>query len=404
MKLTSLLLIVALLLGGSANANSQDTDETPPAANPVEASIHVVLDHDSYTFNLAEVGAGVTFSYKIVVDTDVPGVIPSNFDDVSQPESSSDLLSFPVIDGNGHSYAIRDTGARPGPAWSARTVPAGEYAHTFKWTGRNWNGPSDTSNPLGDAFPAGEYMIKVYLRGTVEVDGKPVEYSLVGGATVTLTPQLPSVADYGLLLTEHHFLSLEDPRPLPKQPEALPIVEKNLGTLNDIDYVEMRAVPTDPQWFVTLFAWSGAVYNGHPNVFQWPSAICVITVDKTKYMVGVRYHKITVKLDLKFHTKINPQDVTVELTGNNVKVQVKDWAPENPKYWVPSTDRSILVTHDGEISAHLTKRLIFIQTTGNRLDCRMAVIMTKRDDQGKLMVAGGIFTITIENGQYAFPE
>ena len=217
---------------------------------------------------------------------------------------------------------------------------------------------------------------------------------------------LPVIADYGILLLQHKFTPLVTARELPPQITELRIVETKIGTINNLDYIEMHAFPTDAQWFGTLFNWSGAVYNGQgSNVFEWPSALCVVTIEETKYLVGYRIHKITVQMDLKFHNIQTPDNVTVtpEEDGNKITVKIKDWEPDSPKYWKQSDDRQSVLPHDGEMIAHPTKVGLYLQTTGNRLDCRMAVILVIRNGDGKILVAGGIFTYLIENGELAFP-
>jgi hypothetical protein len=45
-------------------------------------------------------------------------------------------------------------------------LAAGRYAGTFEWTGKNWQGPSDTRNPMGEPFPPGRYSFEVRAGGT----------------------------------------------------------------------------------------------------------------------------------------------------------------------------------------------------------------------------------------------
>lgn len=51
---------------------------------------------------------------------------------------------------------------RPEPGGGVVLAP-GRYEGTFDWPGRQWDGPSDTGNPLGDPFPAGDYAVHASL-------------------------------------------------------------------------------------------------------------------------------------------------------------------------------------------------------------------------------------------------
>ena len=62
-------------------------------------------------------------------------------------------------------FAFR-TGLCPRGPLPTVTLHAGTYANTFSWSGRNWSGPSDVSNPMGAAFPAGDYPLTVSAKGT----------------------------------------------------------------------------------------------------------------------------------------------------------------------------------------------------------------------------------------------
>ena len=62
-------------------------------------------------------------------------------------------------------------------------------AAVFAWCGRNWTGPSDFANPVGDPFPPGTYTFEVRGRGT-RVDENRVEH------------QFEIVAEYELQLVE----------------------------------------------------------------------------------------------------------------------------------------------------------------------------------------------------------
>jgi hypothetical protein len=67
-------------------------------------------------------------------------------------------------------------------------VQPGRYAGSVAWDGRNWTGPSDSSNPEGAPFPAGDYEFSVSAVGTWRVQGTDQPFEVAGTLRVTLTP------------------------------------------------------------------------------------------------------------------------------------------------------------------------------------------------------------------------
>ena len=119
------------------------------------------------TFSVAQAAAGITIPYDVVVANDVFDVIPAPLDagGCGQPGSSG-LIVLEQLTGAGQSYCVCDTGlCAPNPQ-PATTLHAGRYGAAFSWDGRNWNGPSDTGNPKGAAFPPGAYSLTVRAAGT----------------------------------------------------------------------------------------------------------------------------------------------------------------------------------------------------------------------------------------------
>ncbi|MDP9003048.1 MAG: hypothetical protein M3O46_23400 [Myxococcota bacterium] len=119
----------------------------------------------SSTFTVAEAARGIAFTYDVVVDSDVPNVTPDAQGTCSPPDPSG-LIVHEVISGNAQNYCVCDQG-RCMQTQPEGTVPAGTYQHSIVWDGKNWNGPSDTGNPKGPPFPAGNYTITLDARGTV---------------------------------------------------------------------------------------------------------------------------------------------------------------------------------------------------------------------------------------------
>jgi len=58
-------------------------------------------------------------------------------------------------------YCMCDVGCCPPTATSAQMLEAGVFTEAIVWPGREWNGPSDTDEPLGPPFPAGDYDVSV---------------------------------------------------------------------------------------------------------------------------------------------------------------------------------------------------------------------------------------------------
>lgn len=157
-----------------------DTNQEPIGCAPVTSStlphVHIVVDATKCTFTLAEAAAKISIPYDLVVDEDVPGFVPT------QPywygSTAANLALQESLGGGGQGYCLCDQGL-PYPqcplddgglgspdggatgACGEVTIPAGTYHRVFTWDGRNWTGPSDTDNPEGPPFPAGDYAFDV---------------------------------------------------------------------------------------------------------------------------------------------------------------------------------------------------------------------------------------------------
>jgi hypothetical protein len=119
------------------------------------------------TFTLAQAQAGIAIPYDVVVASDVADVVPVPQDagNCGAPGSSG-LIVFEQLGGGGQSYCLCDTGLCPPGSLPPVTLHAGSYGSSFGWSGRNWAGASDTGNPMGAAFPAGNYALSVSAKGT----------------------------------------------------------------------------------------------------------------------------------------------------------------------------------------------------------------------------------------------
>ena len=117
------------------------------------------------TFTLAQAAAGVDVAYDVVVDAELTGVEPAPQDagGCGRPGASG-LILFESLSGGGHLYALLDSGLCE-PSTPSTTLPKGTWTSSFHWTGRNWEGPSDTGNPMGAPFPAGSYTFRASAVG-----------------------------------------------------------------------------------------------------------------------------------------------------------------------------------------------------------------------------------------------
>lgn len=145
-------------------------------------------------FTRAQARAGIDIPYTLVVAHDVAGVSSHALDiGGCSLRPAGELSLFEALEGNGQYYGLRDIGGCGGERSSPpATLRAGTSAHMFHWDGRNWMGPSDTTNPEGAEFPAGVYTLSVSGRGTVAADGgedggAPDHFMLEGSMDILLT-------------------------------------------------------------------------------------------------------------------------------------------------------------------------------------------------------------------------
>jgi hypothetical protein len=154
--------------------------------------VHIVFTTQTCTYTLAQAAAGISIEYDVVVDADVAGVIPQGQNSAPSPGPSG-LIVFEKLDGNGQNYCLCDVGLGVQPSQTPVTIKMGTYHSKFMWDGHNWNGPSDTGNPKGALFPAGDYRLDVSAIGSIVEDDAGVDagsksFKVDSGFRVTLTP------------------------------------------------------------------------------------------------------------------------------------------------------------------------------------------------------------------------
>lgn len=123
--------------------------------------VTIELPDQPCTFTLAEAAAGIDFLYDVVVDAEVANV---SYERGCFEPGPSGLVTSETISGGDQQYCVCDVGLCMSTS-EMRTLPAGSHRTTFHWEGRNWFGPSDTGNPMGPPFPAGDYVLEITSSG-----------------------------------------------------------------------------------------------------------------------------------------------------------------------------------------------------------------------------------------------
>ncbi|MGQ9589872.1 MAG: dockerin type I repeat-containing protein [Planctomycetota bacterium] len=138
---------------------------------------------------LERAARGFSFVYRTVVREDAESVVAAPLDGgrCDRPDASG-LAVLERIEGGGQIYCLCDVG-RCAPGEHRGPLAAGVYEARFEWDGRNWYGPSDTSNPKGDPFPPGVYELRIAAAGTyVGVNGTESPYEMLGTLEFFLVP------------------------------------------------------------------------------------------------------------------------------------------------------------------------------------------------------------------------
>ena len=140
-------------------------------------------------FTLAEAAAGLDFQYELIVDKDVPGVIPISGDNnhCEGPDPSG-LSLFARVSGGNESWCRCDVGrCQPAPM-IVGSIVGGRYPYKLRWAGRNWSGPSDFGQMEGAAFPAGTYDVLVAASGTYMAGAQMLPFTVRDVLTIKLAP------------------------------------------------------------------------------------------------------------------------------------------------------------------------------------------------------------------------
>jgi hypothetical protein len=142
-----------------------------PEAMSSLPGVSLDLSGNPPVITLEQAAHGVTFVYRTRIEMDLPGVTspPLDAGRCDQPDASG-LAVLEMITGDGRTYCLCDTGLCA-PRDYRVDLAAGEYEGSFEWDGREWFGPSDTSNPKGPPFPPGTYQIRLTASGTYRNGG-----------------------------------------------------------------------------------------------------------------------------------------------------------------------------------------------------------------------------------------
>ena len=154
------------------------------------AGVSIAITATDCTFTLAEAAAGITIPYEVVVAGADTSVIPLPQDagECGQPGPSG-LILFERLAGSEQQYCICDTGLCQGPDMTPVSLDDGTWPGAFEWDGKNWDGPSDTGNDKGPAFPPGTYTLTVNAKGqAVAPDDGTSPFEVRATAQIHLIP------------------------------------------------------------------------------------------------------------------------------------------------------------------------------------------------------------------------
>lgn len=173
----------------TSTATPRPTEDCEPTSSSTLPGVHIEITSAACTLSLSDPGPGLVFTYEVVVDEDIAGVAPERQDagGCGQPGSSG-LVLFEQVAGGTQRYCLCDVGICQAEPLPAVTLKKGTYPGSFSWSGRNWNGPSDTVEPLGPPFAAGDYAFTVNARGKLSTAGGDVPFEVEAKLPVHVVP------------------------------------------------------------------------------------------------------------------------------------------------------------------------------------------------------------------------
>lgn len=118
-------------------------------------------------------GTPATFTYEVTTAGVPPITLPQNTGGCSDcGVYTTDPLSFTRYSlggtsagGENQQWCLCDQGCCFGTNGQQVQVDATTKTYTINWSGREWDGPSDTGNPEGELFLPGRYNVFVTFKG-----------------------------------------------------------------------------------------------------------------------------------------------------------------------------------------------------------------------------------------------
>jgi hypothetical protein len=130
-----------------------------------EDSISLWAPPGGYRWSVDELAAGIVVPWEIRVAKDFSDVVTYS---TRGEDVYAGLKAHAEIFGNEQSYGLNDFGHPGPPRYKGQSLKEGVYQGELPWDGKNWNGPSDYDAPKGDAFPPGNYQLRLTLIGMVD--------------------------------------------------------------------------------------------------------------------------------------------------------------------------------------------------------------------------------------------
>jgi hypothetical protein len=156
------------------------------------SGVQLVFPDQPCSYTAAEVAAGIQIVYDEVITAPVGKLVPAPGDDggCARPDDAGLIVGYRIA-GAGQNYCLCDTGLCA-PQSLVTTPVVGTHARQISWDGRNWNGPSDTGNREGAAFPPGTYTITLTASGTRQSSDSGADagstFSVTASRSITITP------------------------------------------------------------------------------------------------------------------------------------------------------------------------------------------------------------------------
>ena len=140
-------------------------------------------------WTVSQVRETVRFRYEIVVDEQIDGVTPLRPEGTTchEPEGFG-LVLGKKIHGNGQSYCRCDRGNCADQPLPETSISPGRFEGYIEWSGRNFDGPSDTGATPGEYFPPGTYELKLWTRGRIDKNGRSEPFTVEGTAQIEIVP------------------------------------------------------------------------------------------------------------------------------------------------------------------------------------------------------------------------